>query len=238
MRTRSRIAIFGVFGVAVGLALNIGIAIAVERLYVHKALQWLGVNTRFPVGYLIWQNSRPAYQLKDAPEFWFIEYMTAAGIDGYQVIRADPRNWDVPPDILTVGDSRGLPGWVERPESDVLTVITTGYGWPLVSLYKVRRVVEPTPFPDYIYLIDQGGPGPFETSDLRLWWPGVAANTTILGSFSAILLFLCSLSVRAVRHMVRRIRGRCAHCGYSVVGLDARCPECGAIHAMKKPRRG
>jgi hypothetical protein len=57
-------------------------------------------------------------------------------------------------------------------------------------------------------------------------WPGFAINTIF---YAAVLWVLFAVPV-AMRKRVRRKRGQCAACGYSLQGSESNlCPECGAL---------
>ena len=67
-------------------------------------------------------------------------------------------------------------------------------------------------------------PPPMRLVPLRPVWGGLALNTT----FYAVLAIMLNLARRRVVGFVRRLRGRCRHCGYDLCGTDhAACPECG-----------
>jgi hypothetical protein len=61
---------------------------------------------------------------------------------------------------------------------------------------------------------------------LRPLWPGFAINTI----FYAAVLWVLFAVPGAIRKRVRRKRGQCAACGYSLRGTPEidKCPECGA----------
>jgi len=61
-------------------------------------------------------------------------------------------------------------------------------------------------------------------------WPGFAINTL----FYAGVLWMLFVGPFALRRMIRRRRGRCAHCAYPI-GQSPVCTECGA---ELPPRRG
>jgi hypothetical protein len=58
---------------------------------------------------------------------------------------------------------------------------------------------------------------------LRPLWPGFAVNTL----FYAGVLWMLFCGPFALRRMIRRRRGRCAHCNYPI-GQSPVCTECGA----------
>ena len=58
---------------------------------------------------------------------------------------------------------------------------------------------------------------------VRPLWPGFAVNTL----FYAGVLWVLFCGPFALRRMIRRRRGQCAHCAYPI-GQNERCTECGA----------
>lgn len=69
------------------------------------------------------------------------------------------------------------------------------------------------------------------TIPIRAIWPGLIGNSL---AWAAILWFIW-WSPAALRRLIRRRRGRCAHCGYDRRGLDGPtcCPECGNSRAVR-----
>ena len=71
--------------------------------------------------------------------------------------------------------------------------------------------------------------GDMKVLPLKPIWPGFAINTIF---YAAIVWFL-SFAPGAIRRRiggVRRKRGQCASCGYSLRDITSeKCPECGAI---------
>jgi hypothetical protein len=126
-----------------------------------------------------------------------------------------------------------------------------GRGWPVVSLW-CRRTIQmhgaypngslvfgmmeianecavPTGLPKYNSF---GGYG--RVIPLRLAWPGFAINTIF---YAAIvwMLFAVPGAIRRLRGGVRRKRGQCAACGYSLrENASDKCPECGQMKRLHK----
>ena len=58
---------------------------------------------------------------------------------------------------------------------------------------------------------------------LRVYWPAMLLNTALYATF----LWL-PFAPFAIRHRVRKRRGKCLQCGYDLRGdFSAGCPECG-----------
>jgi hypothetical protein len=110
------------------------------------------------------------------------------------------------------------------------------YGWPCCSLEAELRE-----------RIDKAAQGPTRTSGviagfpfdrpivgparidmhfpLRPIWPGFAINTI----FYAAIVWVLFAVPATIRRRVRRKRGQCAACGYSLrESVSEKCPECGA----------
>jgi hypothetical protein len=62
-------------------------------------------------------------------------------------------------------------------------------------------------------------------------WPGFAINTI----FYAAIVWMLFMGPGAVRRRVRRKRGQCAACGYSLRGnVSDKCPECGVMVGLSR----
>jgi hypothetical protein len=62
--------------------------------------------------------------------------------------------------------------------------------------------------------------------------PGLALNTIVYGMLWALLL----LAPGAIRRRIRRAKGRCPTCGFSLAGqAQPGCPECGSGRAPALP---
>lgn len=121
--------------------------------------------------------------------------------------------------------------------------VVRGAGWPMIALwheYSWRPDPHPRFAPNNGEFLTPGGlriepsagtPGAWPVRypralPLRPAMPGLAVNTAL---FAAAWLGLLVGPPRA-RRWLRRRRGRCGGCGYSLLGRrgDSPCPECGA----------
>jgi hypothetical protein len=119
-------------------------------------------------------------------------------------------------------DPQGKPGF---------DVCADAFGWPWVCM---RRVTTFQAMPDGSVQVDfaPGREAWMLTHDgkwylipLRPVWPGFVANAVVFG----VLFGALCLGPGAARRAVRRARGACTSCGYSLAGnTGACCPECGA----------
>ena len=110
------------------------------------------------------------------------------------------------------------------------------FGWPLSALYAgFHAPVEAAPLgiEDLPGIIDWDAPGlgqlylPYYPA-----WPGFTINTACWASVWWVVFLLLSVT----RRRIRKARGQCLHCGYSLRNLASpRCPECGTVIRSPKP---
>lgn len=238
---KRRVIAYGVFGALIGLGISAGFPIALERGMVARGLSRVGVTRQFPFNVVLIQNPLLMRPMVGSDGLWLHQYLTAPGVEAYQVIRSDVPEWGdkIDDHPVAIGESQNPPRWVKLPGPHCVSVKTEGYGWPIPSHLRTVHCFEPTPFPDFLYVdfdISITACSLAVESDLRVWPPGLVGNTAIFGAAIALALFSVDASIGAVRYTRRRARGRCGACGYSVAGLTSPiCPECGrTISALRR----
>lgn len=124
--------------------------------------------------------------------------------------------------------------------------ITSGFGWPFVSLrsYLVYELEENsstsgmsrgdrtriTEIQSSGLSVNWDSPGTTSSRVNRVvpvnpYWPGLLAD---IGLWS-LLVPITALTFSLLRHVQRRRRGLCVSCGYDLAGVtNAICPECGS----------
>ncbi|MFG0284143.1 MAG: hypothetical protein ACF8R7_06940 [Phycisphaerales bacterium JB039] len=214
-----------------GLAVLIGavatIAIAQLAMFLPPGNAWYGPKLDQDLGLWmdgdnkIWTITRGASPWHRTTSYW---HMQASGLS-LMIPAADyeARKFDF----------RQLPRR-QRPASlEELTMLAWFHevGWPFKALSCSVRWQRQISNANIIYTVRGGVQLPrdadFNPRALPLTpiWAGLLADVAIFGG----LWLLGAWSVRAARRRWRMRRLRCAHCGYSVVGLPpgAACPECG-----------
>lgn len=105
-----------------------------------------------------------------------------------------------------------------------------GDGWPLLAMSAEARWVSH----DAISLSSRNVAGiPIDSTQVRAGdavrilplqpiWSGFVINTVLYAS-----LWFALFSTGDMRSGLRRIRGRCVHCGYKLLPEQTRCSECG-----------
>jgi hypothetical protein len=132
-------------------------------------------------------------------------------------------------------DRRGTRIWGEPgPDPEAQIAIYISVGWPCQSLYTWQEVELGRAISNkwnWLASLPQTGPrgSPplprYHELPLIPLFPGFAINTI----FYAAIVWVLFITPRAIRKRVRRKRGQCAACGYSLRGITAdKCPECGA----------
>lgn len=117
--------------------------------------------------------------------------------------------------------SQRLPRWSGlddvRGGGDVTLMLHEfGFGWPLICL--VRRV---GPGPPQAYQTTAAQRGSWIPNDV--YFPGLVCDCLFFGLISWGLV----TALRRTNSWLRRRRGLCIECGYSLVKSPAMCPECG-----------
>jgi hypothetical protein len=108
-------------------------------------------------------------------------------------------------------------------------------GWPSFAFRSVTLIESPHGTPKSLGTLDIGlstrtlpWPSPIKPPhylSVRPIWPGFAINTIFYAAIVWVLFFAPGM----VRRRLRRKRGQCAACGYSLRGIaGGKCPECGA----------
>lgn len=138
--------------------------------------------------------------------------------------------------FLPMGAAAQLPSWVATPrsnDSSLYHIDTAGHGWPLRALASES----------WLYRVPPDPVGNVWREDLRwnlvlLTLPrgriimplrpvplGLVVNTCFFAA-AALSVTFCT---RTLRRTMRRRRGQCAECGYSLIdiALSSPCPECG-----------
>lgn len=110
------------------------------------------------------------------------------------------------------------------------------FGWPVAS-FESWYFIDPSPANKPLLSAAVGVPiGTYEHDNLNVFsaprvtplmpvWPGVALSAALYGAGAFALLH----TPRTIRAVLRRYRGACHRCGYSMGGIGGayRCPECG-----------
>ena len=128
------------------------------------------------------------------------------------------------------------PGWVSLENDLRFSALSEGaseadalaQGWPLLALWcecpEYQRI-------EGGLLLSQVQVGQSflvveRVVAFRPIWRGLAVNTV----FYAAILWILFATPRAIRRKLRRRRGLCATCGYSLrESVSEKCPECGAV---------
>ncbi len=155
------------------------------------------------------------------------EWLTDAEIDA--VMPSIPRaEWRRPEAVRRIRDAAGE---ILRQDPETLGILLTAdvwFGAPIASTvatfprFYTGTIVVPdavrTTYPLVIPL--DGGR---TQAMIRIW------NVLALSAAMSAVLVAVAAGPGEVRRAVRRRRGRCAWCGYSLVGIaeDVVCPECG-----------
>ena len=182
---------------------------------------------------------RMGFSHSDEPR-WFVSYQ-----------RTLPKTWtsmtfqSVPDPRIPVSDD--LPYWslarvrpaVRKAEPTGHHIWEEAFGLPcrsmrqLVYAHRDFTAVTTFVFDSVKYGIRIEKPNPtgdawrdFRALPCQLLWPGFAINTI----FYAAIVWVLFAVPGAIRKRVRRKRGQCAACGYSLRGTPEidKCPECGA----------
>ena len=126
-------------------------------------------------------------------------------------------------------------GALNGVRDDAQVFVVDARGWPFPALWcKYHKTllggprveggfVLGTVLPD---LPDNLGPGAFPYWPI---WSGLLIDTAAYGGAWWIALLGVGMLVSTLRATIRRRRGQCPRCGYSLTGLAAGspCPECG-----------
>lgn len=142
-----------------------------------------------------------------------------------------------------------LPGWAAAPRFDAYignlgsAGATRTYGWPMrctrsTSMAAVNvhfDAVAPIVYPPYVSMEErsQGSGGPLLMTGplgVSVFSYGVRPLGLLVNSvFYGVIVRVAFFVLFEYRALMRRRRGECVRCGYSLAGLQATaCPECGA----------
>ncbi len=143
--------------------------------------------------------------------------------------------WPVfPPGVRPPGtqiDAGPAPGWVRDAARGHSAGDLLAMGWPWPCLHKFKTPTARGFRPS--------NPTAFEPSWAPLCFAELPITVRPVGfaldcAFYAAAIFTLLILPGITRRALRRARGRCTCCGYSVKGITGPCPECGEL-AESKP---
>lgn len=191
---------------------------------------WLGVTyvDAFPA----WPKAVPgALAPQDIMPRWAQKHL-----DEFAVAIPPLSKWDDPPDPEFIDYLYISAGWpwpalkcTAQPEFTTYSTPWPGGGtrWPgagVANIIASAFAVDRGPRPSESYVLNQptGLKVPLPYHPI---WPGLLADSAFFGCAWAVPLF----GVPATRRALRRRRGLCPRCAYSLCGLapGTPCPECG-----------
>ena len=176
------------------------------------------------------------YRSPENGEIWLINQNVGTGVVEMSIGRA-PMAADSPATDLRVErmlTAREISSWSitrNRQPADSLPqrCIEQAFGWPMLCLWQrheLDSVTERFLATNAIRVPREWrGLGGGQFLPTRPIWIGLLINTAIF-AWLWFALFSCP---GMVRKRIRKLKGRCPNCGYSLhAAISNRCPECGA----------